>query len=102
MRNRFALPGLIALFALVVLAVVHVWLHWSWVCATLASVAGVGRPSAEKQRTWGLGAALVLSRLLSDRRLRLQETLLRAQLDAIAAAMGDVSTEIVDFLGQGG
>jgi hypothetical protein len=31
-----------------------------------------------------------------------QETRLRAQLDAIAAAMGDVSTEIVDFLGQGG
>ena len=49
---------------LVGLMVVHLWLHWSWVCATVRRLAGKGSSPSSREGVYGIAALVVVSALI--------------------------------------
>ncbi len=49
---------------LVALMVIHLWLHWSWVCATVRRLAGKGSHASDREGVYGIAALVVIGALI--------------------------------------
>jgi len=59
-RHDFGAVHLYLALATVALVLVHVCLHWSWVCATCCNLLGLKGISPERQERWGILLLLIL------------------------------------------
>jgi hypothetical protein len=63
-RHDFgALHFYLAMTAMV-LAVLHVWLHWAWVCGVVGKACGRANPRLRTRLLWGLAVLAVVAVLL--------------------------------------
>ena len=45
---------------MIILIVVHLWLHWSWVCPVLSNVLGASRPKRIRRAIYGVTLSLII------------------------------------------
>jgi len=46
--------------AMIILIVVHLWLHWSWVCSVLSNMVGASRPKRIRRAIYGVTLSLII------------------------------------------
>lgn len=63
-RHDFGDVHLYLAFVFVLLVLVHVWLHWTWVCTTVCRLSETSKPEARQRLAYGIGAFVVFALLL--------------------------------------
>lgn len=51
--------------AMIVLVLVHVWLHWNWVCAVFGKLVGRTEPGKKARAIWGVVLLAVTTGLIT-------------------------------------
>jgi hypothetical protein len=60
-RHDFGQAHFYLAVAVLVLVVVHIWLHWTWVCGTIRSLFGRAKVEYVRRLIYGLSFVLILS-----------------------------------------
>lgn len=74
--------------AMVCLIVIHLWLHWSWVCGTVRRLAGRESPASGREGLYGIIALVVIAALISGGLLWA-----KSQVESAAGAIGPQTIE---------
>ncbi len=51
--------------AMIVLVLIHLWLHWAWVCSVFRNLLGRSVPEKKTRALWGIGLLLMVAGLIA-------------------------------------
>ncbi len=58
-RHEYGVIHFYLAIAMIVLVVIHVWLHWSWICKTLVGLLQIKRPNPSRYSLYAIISLLI-------------------------------------------